>query len=358
MLLDADTLGPRPAHRERSSKAEAGGEFAGRVIGGADAVARRDPHAGVPRRRPRSRSQLRRLRRHVVERGRGRRLRLGSAGRIRSASSSVSASRAVTATAMLSTSCSTRGGASSIFGLHVHAAVDDPDKAIRSSNALRAHLCELLALSANSPFWRGEPTGFASCRHLIFSAFPRSGVPPHFGSYEEFAELVGRLVAAGCIEDYTRIWWDIRLHPRFGTVELRICDAVTASRTRSRWPPTPGAREMLRRPTSRRRRRRASTAIATGEQVARGPPRPRGAVMDLVRAGGAACLISQLIERTLRDLEPHARELGCERELEGIAAILRAATAPRSSSASGTRTATSPRSSRSWPRDRGRRVVH
>ena len=67
-----------------------------------------------------------------------------------------------------------------IYGLHVHVAVDDPDRAIRIVNALRAHLCELVALSANSPFWRGEPTGFASCRHLIFSAFPRSGPPPHF----------------------------------------------------------------------------------------------------------------------------------------------------------------------------------
>ena len=83
-----------------------------------------------------------------------------------------------------------------IFGLHVHVAVDDPDRAVRIVNALQAHLCELVALSANSPFWRGQPTGFASCRHLIFSAFPRSGPPPHFRSYEEFADVVAELVAA------------------------------------------------------------------------------------------------------------------------------------------------------------------
>ena len=114
-----------------------------------------------------------------------------------------------------------------IYGLHVHVGVDDPDRAIRIVNALRAHLCELVALSANSPFWRGEPTGFASCRHLIFSAFPRSGPPPHFRDYDEYADVVGRLVAAGCIEDYTRIWWDVRPHPRFGTVEVRVMDAVS-----------------------------------------------------------------------------------------------------------------------------------
>ena len=79
-----------------------------------------------------------------------------------------------------------------IYGLHVHVAVGDPDRAIRIVNALRAHLCELVALSANSPFWRGEPTGFASCRHLIFSAFPRSGPPPHFRYYEEYADVIAR----------------------------------------------------------------------------------------------------------------------------------------------------------------------
>ena len=114
-----------------------------------------------------------------------------------------------------------------IYGLHVHVAVGDPDRAIRIVNALRAHLCELVALSANSPFWRGEPTGFASCRHLIFSAFPRSGPPPHFRSYEEYADVIAQLVAAGCIEDYTRTWWDVRPHPKFGTVEVRVMDAVT-----------------------------------------------------------------------------------------------------------------------------------
>src|SRR5882672_1076377 len=114
-----------------------------------------------------------------------------------------------------------------IFGMHIHVAVDDPDKAIQVVNGLLPHLAPLLALSASSPFWRGEPTGLSSSRQMIFAAFPRSGPPPRFRNYADYAEVVGQLERTGCIADYTHIWWDIRLHPRLGTVEVRICDAVT-----------------------------------------------------------------------------------------------------------------------------------
>src|SRR5207302_3331776 len=90
-----------------------------------------------------------------------------------------------------------------------------------------AHIPQFLALSASSPFWRGEATGLLSSRQMIFSAFPRSGVPPRFASYDDFAAVIGQLERTGCIGDYTHIWWDIRPHPRLGTLELRICDAVT-----------------------------------------------------------------------------------------------------------------------------------
>src|SRR5919109_1632069 len=114
-----------------------------------------------------------------------------------------------------------------IFGLHVHVAVDDPDKAIHVVNGILVALPLLMALSASSPFWRGEPTGLASTRQPIFAAFPRSGPPPRFRDYEEYAAVVGQPEKTGCIADYTHIWWDVRLHPRLGTVEIRICDAVT-----------------------------------------------------------------------------------------------------------------------------------
>jgi carboxylate-amine ligase len=112
-----------------------------------------------------------------------------------------------------------------IFGLHVHVGLGSPDTAIACSNATRTFLPELLALSANSPFWQARPTGLASTRTKIFEAFPRSGLPPAFASWEEFELLVDRGIKAGSFADYTYIWWDLRPHPRLGTIELRICDA-------------------------------------------------------------------------------------------------------------------------------------
>jgi carboxylate-amine ligase len=114
-----------------------------------------------------------------------------------------------------------------IFGLHVHVGLDSPDKAIACANGLRTYLPELLALSANSPFWQGRATGLASTRVKVFEPFPRAGLPPAFGSYEEFELLVERGIKTNSFEDYTYIWWDLRPHPRLGTIELRICDAQT-----------------------------------------------------------------------------------------------------------------------------------
>jgi carboxylate-amine ligase len=114
-----------------------------------------------------------------------------------------------------------------IFGLHVHVGLDTPDKAIACANAARTYLPELLALSVNSPFWQGRPTGLASTRVKVFDAFPRSGLPPAFSSFEEFELLVDRAVRTNCFPDYTYIWWDLRPHPRLGTIEFRICDAQT-----------------------------------------------------------------------------------------------------------------------------------
>ena len=111
--------------------------------------------------------------------------------------------------------------------MHMHVAVDDPEKAIQVMNGLLVHLPQMLALSATSPFWRGEPTGLSSSRQMVFAAFPRSGPPPRFRDYADFAEVVGQLERTGCIADYTHIWWDIRPHPRLGTIEMRVCDAVT-----------------------------------------------------------------------------------------------------------------------------------
>jgi carboxylate-amine ligase len=111
-----------------------------------------------------------------------------------------------------------------VFGMHVHVAVPDPDLAMHVMESLLAELPVLLALSASSPFWRGEATGLASTRTAIFASMPRSGQPPRFSSYDDYLEMVGTMEEAGVIGDYTYLWWDVRPHPRLGTVEIRVMD--------------------------------------------------------------------------------------------------------------------------------------
>jgi carboxylate-amine ligase len=114
-----------------------------------------------------------------------------------------------------------------IYGLHVHAAVPDEETAIRALGRLSRHVPLLIALSGNSPFWRGEDTRLASTRIKIFEIFPRSGLPPVFRAWEDFERHVETLVASGSLPDYSWCWWDVRPHPKFGTVEVRALDAQT-----------------------------------------------------------------------------------------------------------------------------------
>ncbi|MCW2968210.1 MAG: carboxylate-amine ligase [Solirubrobacteraceae bacterium] len=114
-----------------------------------------------------------------------------------------------------------------IFGLHVHVGVDNPDKAIHVANGMRVHLPVLLALSANSPFWRADATGLMSTRTPIFRAFPRVGIPPEYRDWEDYSRQIGFMVDSGVMADYTYLWYDVRPHPQFGTVEVRVCDAQT-----------------------------------------------------------------------------------------------------------------------------------
>src|SRR3954465_10341359 len=212
-----------------------------------------------------------------------------------------------------------------IFGMHVHVAVDDAEKAIHVVNGLIGHLAELVALSASSPFWRGEPTGLHSSRHMVYAALPRSGPPPRFRSYADYAELVGQLERTGCIADYTHIWWDIRLHPRLGTIEIRICDAI--SQLEDVIAVTALCQALVKHYSER---------YESGEEM---PPYHRilnsenkwlaarygleAPVMDLVTGRRNRVPVAQLVRRTLREGEPPARELGSEAELAGIEEILR-----------------------------------
>ncbi len=114
-----------------------------------------------------------------------------------------------------------------IFGLHVHVGLDDPDKAVHVANGMRVHVPVLLALSANSPFWRADTTGLQSTRTPVFRQFPRVGIPPAYKDWEDYERRISFMVDSGVMEDATYLWYDVRVHPHFGTVEVRACDAQT-----------------------------------------------------------------------------------------------------------------------------------
>ena len=111
-----------------------------------------------------------------------------------------------------------------IFGLHVHVGVQDKEAAIRIMNSLRYFLPHILSLSTNSPFWLGMDTGYKSYRCKVFEGFPRTNIPDSFASYSEFESYVHLLIKTNCIDNAKKIWWDVRPHPFFETVEVRVCD--------------------------------------------------------------------------------------------------------------------------------------
>jgi carboxylate-amine ligase len=113
-----------------------------------------------------------------------------------------------------------------IFGVHVHCGIRAPQKAIPIVNALLGYLPHFLALSASSPYWIGSHTGLASYRSKVFEALPTAGLPYQLSGWDEFETYMDLLVSSHAIETIREVWWDIRPHPNFGTVELRICDGL------------------------------------------------------------------------------------------------------------------------------------
>src|SRR5579862_8370319 len=111
-----------------------------------------------------------------------------------------------------------------VFGLHVHIGIEDRNTAIHIMNSMRYFLPHILALSTNSPFWMGMNTGFKSYRSKVFERFPRTGIPDTFANWSDYETFVNLLVKTGCIDNGKKIWWDIRPHPFFNTLEVRVCD--------------------------------------------------------------------------------------------------------------------------------------
>ncbi len=207
-------------------------------------------------------------------------------------------------------------------GFHVHVAVGGADRTLAVYNALRSYLPEIGALAANSPFFEGEETGLCSIRPKLVDALPRSGTPPRFRSWEELAELVAWGRRGGLFPDTTHFWWDLRLHPGYGTLELRVADAQTrpadaaavaalfqclAASLAERWD----AGERLPVHRTHRIRENAWRALRYGV---------RGFFVDLDT--GEAVPVRERIAGLLDGLLPVARRLGCDAELVAAGSLL------------------------------------
>jgi carboxylate-amine ligase len=201
------------------------------------------------------------------------------------------------------------------FALHVHVAVADAERAMLAANRMRRHLPLLLALSANSPFWQGRDTGLASARTPLFQAFPRVGIPRAFAGYEDYVETIDLLMRCEAFPEPTFLWWDVRLQPRFGTIEVRIMDAQTTAADSA-----------------------ALTALVQclvrlealeGRRVAEGRDLPEVLAENrflAARDGADASLIDpdlgrrvpvgEILDDLLGRCREHAEELGCVEELE------------------------------------------
>ena len=210
-----------------------------------------------------------------------------------------------------------------IFGLHVHVGMETAEQAIAVANALRTWLPELLALAANSPFWHGRDTGLSSARIKVFDTFPRSGLPPAFASFEEYELLVERGVRANSFKDYTFIWWDLRPHPKLGTIEVRICDAQTRLDTVAG---IVALIQSLAATLAQRHERQGTLQTQPVTLINENKWRAAryGLDADLVDLGNdterpARKAISELVELA----GPAARRLGCATELDLVEPILR-----------------------------------
>jgi carboxylate-amine ligase len=209
-----------------------------------------------------------------------------------------------------------------LFGMHVHVGIDGPDKAIHVANGMRVHVPVLLALSANSPFWRGDLTGLASTRTPIFRAFPRVGISPKYDDWSDYERRIEFMVGTGVIADYTYLWYDVRPHPNFGTVEIRVMDSQT------RIEHTLGLAALVQTLV-----RELAQHYDAGNKLSRYPyemldenkwlAARHGLDGELVDLPSSDRVPTRALARRLLDrMREHAQDLGSSRELEGVEDLL------------------------------------
>jgi glutamate---cysteine ligase / carboxylate-amine ligase len=213
-----------------------------------------------------------------------------------------------------------------IFGTHVHVGVTGPNNAIYIADSIRKHLPLLLALSANSPLWRGNVTGMMSSRTPVFRAFPRVGIPPHYGSWEIYSRRVSLLVDAGVIPDYTYLWFDVRPHPRLGTVEVRVFDQQTRVENTialaalvvalvHRYSALFDEQEPLVE---------VPTELIDDNKVRAALRGTDSELVDLPKPEQRPA--TEMADRLLEELREHAQQAGCETEMEGVRRLIEGGT--------------------------------
>jgi carboxylate-amine ligase len=207
-----------------------------------------------------------------------------------------------------------------VFGMHVHVAVPSPEACLAAMEGVLIELPVLLALSTNSPFWRGEVSGLQSTRSAVFAAFPRSGLPPRFDSYQDYADAVGFMEATGAIGDYTHLWWDVRPHPRFGTLEIRVMDVQT--RIEDTIALAAYVQCLVKLLVDQFE---AGEQVPTFHRILMSENKWLAArygldapLMDLAAGKRMKAPARTLAKRRIRELKPVAKDLGCTRELARI----------------------------------------
>jgi len=209
-----------------------------------------------------------------------------------------------------------------IWGVHMHVGIDDQRKALPIMNALLRYYPHFQALSASSPFWAGEATGYASSRTMLFQQLPTAGLPPQLHDWSEYESLVADLTHVGVIDDYTELRWDLRPSPKWGTVEIRFCDGLS---TTAEIASLAALAQCLVE--------EISTRLDAGEQIDRLQPwyvrenkwRAARYGMEAIiiqDSAGNEALVTDDLREILERLTPIAERLGCLEELWGVEAIL------------------------------------
>ena len=202
-----------------------------------------------------------------------------------------------------------------IFGVHVHVGVRSPDKIVPIVNALSAYIPHFLALSASSPYWKGHDTGLASARSKVFEGLPTAGLPYQLGGWNDFERFMETLISARTIATIREVWWDVRPHPQFGTVELRICDGL-ATRYEIGW--AAAMSQCLVEMLNSQLDKGYTLPMPTGWTVRDNKWRAARYGIDaeiIVDDRGATAPLRDAILELVDDLTPYAERLDCTKEL-------------------------------------------